>query len=252
MCQYAAYGKAGGGQAAGQQPGELRHTVRMADHAASLGGPGRRGRPGLTAEAWAEAALTAITEAGARASTTRRTGWSARSTRPTGSNARCPPRGPGHQPRHRAAGRQVNRIGDVLRRHRHRVVFAARASWALARLSRCQRRAGQKSGSQMSSSSITRAAAASATGLAKLGGASSAASSVTSHTRRAIRRYCRGGVLYVNCGAKETEPRGLLNAISRAWHPPACIGAGHRPRASPCPDRFVPFAVLSRSGNQDR
>ena len=36
----------------------------MADHAASRGGPGRRGRPGLTAEAWAEAALTAITEAG--------------------------------------------------------------------------------------------------------------------------------------------------------------------------------------------
>jgi len=36
----------------------------MADHAASRGGPGRRGRPGLTAEAWAEAALTTITEAG--------------------------------------------------------------------------------------------------------------------------------------------------------------------------------------------
>lgn len=64
MCQYAAYGKAGGRQAAGRQPGELRHTVRMADHAAGRGRPGRRGRPGLTAEAWAEAALTAITEAG--------------------------------------------------------------------------------------------------------------------------------------------------------------------------------------------
>ena len=36
----------------------------MADHAASRGGPGRRGRPGLTAEAWAEAALAAITESG--------------------------------------------------------------------------------------------------------------------------------------------------------------------------------------------
>ena len=36
----------------------------MADRAASRGGPGRRGRPGLTAEAWAEAALTAITDTG--------------------------------------------------------------------------------------------------------------------------------------------------------------------------------------------
>jgi AcrR family transcriptional regulator len=36
----------------------------MTDQVASRGGPGRRGRPGLTAEAWAEAALTAITEAG--------------------------------------------------------------------------------------------------------------------------------------------------------------------------------------------
>jgi AcrR family transcriptional regulator len=36
----------------------------MADHLAGRGGPGRRGRPGLTAEAWAQAALTAITEAG--------------------------------------------------------------------------------------------------------------------------------------------------------------------------------------------
>jgi len=39
----------------------------MADHAASRAGPGRRGRPGLSAEAWAEAALTAITEAGLEA-----------------------------------------------------------------------------------------------------------------------------------------------------------------------------------------
>jgi AcrR family transcriptional regulator len=36
----------------------------MAEHAARRDGPGRRGRPGLTAEAWAGAALTAITEAG--------------------------------------------------------------------------------------------------------------------------------------------------------------------------------------------
>jgi AcrR family transcriptional regulator len=36
----------------------------MTDQVTSPGGPGRRGRPGLTAEAWAEAALTAITEAG--------------------------------------------------------------------------------------------------------------------------------------------------------------------------------------------
>ncbi len=36
----------------------------MADHVTSLGAPGRRGRPGLTAEAWAQAALTTITEAG--------------------------------------------------------------------------------------------------------------------------------------------------------------------------------------------
>jgi AcrR family transcriptional regulator len=38
----------------------------MADQVADRGGRGRgrRGRPGLTAEAWAEAALTAITEAG--------------------------------------------------------------------------------------------------------------------------------------------------------------------------------------------
>ena len=66
MCQYAEYGKACGHEAAGK-PGELRHTVRMADHVAGRGGTGRRGRrgrPGLTAEAWAEAALTAITEAG--------------------------------------------------------------------------------------------------------------------------------------------------------------------------------------------
>jgi len=64
MCQYAAYGNTGRRQAAGQQPRELRHTVPMADRAASRGGPGRRGRPGLTAEAWAEAALTAITDTG--------------------------------------------------------------------------------------------------------------------------------------------------------------------------------------------
>lgn len=64
MCQYAAYGKAGGHRAAGPQPGELRHTVPMADHVAGRGGTGRRGRPGLTADAWAEAALTALTEAG--------------------------------------------------------------------------------------------------------------------------------------------------------------------------------------------
>jgi AcrR family transcriptional regulator len=36
----------------------------MTDQATGRDGPGRRGRPGLTAEAWAEAALTAITEAG--------------------------------------------------------------------------------------------------------------------------------------------------------------------------------------------
>jgi AcrR family transcriptional regulator len=36
----------------------------MADRTASRSGPGRRGRPGLTAEAWAQAALTTITEAG--------------------------------------------------------------------------------------------------------------------------------------------------------------------------------------------
>ena len=64
MCQYAAYGKASGHQTAGKQPGEMRHTVPMADRAARRGHRGRRGRPGLTAEAWAEEALTAITEAG--------------------------------------------------------------------------------------------------------------------------------------------------------------------------------------------
>jgi hypothetical protein len=43
---------------------QSRHTVQMAGRVASPGGPGGRGRPGLTAEMWAEAALTAITEAG--------------------------------------------------------------------------------------------------------------------------------------------------------------------------------------------